>query len=753
MFVLFLLGGFGLLSFRLYEIQIKQHDHYSKLVPGNRRESIRLPGIRGEIKDRNGVTMVDSTPNYELRFNLREILEAYKKEHGEIPYHSYTAKNRDGLDRSRTDPDIVKIVEDTVFPGLQELGLLADYSSSAMRVHYRSNRGVVPFTYRRDLTFEEFARFAERNMGIPGVSVTRTGRRRYLYDSLACHILGYMSLADLDKVDEEKKQEFTFYVGDDYGVQGIEKTMDSYLQGKAGRVVIEKNEKGKFLGERERTEPESGSDVYLTIDAQLQYATELSLRKIGRGAAVAVDPRNGDILSIASVPSYNPNNFIPEISPGDWKRYTTDINSPIFSRAVNPYAPGSTCKIPIALSGCLSSSWRRSFYCGGGAQFGNKFMKCWHSNHGTINLSESIKRSCNGFFYRYANDTGIDNIKRVTSMLGMGQKTGIRVTGEKPGNVPNREIMRMRGQKWTSSLTALTSIGQGETEATPLQMACVTAWVANGGKVYQPRIVKRVVDRDGKPVLEEAPHLKYDLTKEGLTAEQIELVKRGMWRVVNESGGTASRARSTITVISGKTGTAQTGNVREPTNAWFIAFAPYDEPEIAVCIFVQNGKSGGGAASPIARNIIEHAMTIKKGNSKIQLTKLEEAKGNRNFVESVSFDNTELVAAFNEDPTADSPETGVVPAEEAEPVPTVDLSDFVSSSQSQKKPTESYAAPTIRQQADSRGSVEQFNSNFNSRWNTQRETDTAPITTLPEPSGNRRLRSRWESGSRFRQNQ
>lgn len=733
--VLALLSGFGLLAYRLYEIQISQHEHYSALVPGNRFESIRVPGIRGEIKDRNGLTMVDSTPNYELRFNLREILEAYRKTHEEVPYHTYTAKDSDGLNRNRTDPDIVKIVEETVFPGLQELELLADYSASAMRVHFRSNRGVVPFTYRRDLSFEEFARFAERNIGIPGISVTRTGRRRYLYDSLACHTLGYMSLADLDKVDEEKKKEYTFYVGDDYGVQGIERTMDSYLQGKAGRVVIEKNEKGKFLGERERTEPKSGSDVYLTIDARLQYATEQSLRKIGRGAAVAVDPRNGEILSMASVPSFNPNLFIPEVSVDDWKRYTEDPTSPIFSRAINPYAPGSTCKIPIALSGCLSSSWSRNFPCGGGAQYGRKFMKCWHSNHGSVDLSTSIKVSCNGFFYRYANHTGINNITRMTSMLGMGRKTGIRITGEKPGNIPNPEWLRQQGLNWSDAFTALTSIGQGATEATPLQMACVTAWVANGGKVYQPKIIKKVVDRDGNVVLEEPPMLKYDLTKEGVTSDQIELIRRGMWRVVNEGGGTGGRSKSEITVISGKTGTAQTGNTKEPTNAWFIAFAPYENPEIAVCVFVQNGKSGGGAASPIAKNIIEHAMTIKKGTSTIDVTKVPEAVGNRKFVSSVSFDNQDLVAAFNQSPSGN----------ESDEDTAVDVAEFVPNQllRSDATPSsESYVSPTIRSQVDNRGSVGRYNTDSTSRWNALRN--------LPQGSSRRSSgSSRWGSGSRF----
>ena len=598
---LLVLAGFSLLVYRLYEIQVVEHEKYAARVPGSKFESVRIPGIRGEIRDRNGVTLVDSTPNYELRLDLRELVNAYLKDNDTLPKYTWERFDSYGQRQKKTETDIVKVFEETAFKGLQDLGLLADYSSSSMRVHYRSTRGVVPFTYRRDLSFKEFARFAENNIGIPGVTVTRTGRRRYLYDSLASHILGYMNLADIDQVAKEKRDEFNYYVGDDYGVMGVEKTMDHYLQGKPGKLVIEKDEKGKIVGEVSRTSAMPGSDVFLTIDARLQAVTEQSLRKIGRGAAVVIDPQTGDILSIASVPSFNPNVFIPEVSVDDWKRYTEDSTSPMFSRAVNPYSPGSTCKIPIALAGCLSDSWKYRFSCGGGAHYGNKFMKCWSSGHGSVDVSTAIKVSCNGFFYRYANHTGIRNIQTMTNLLGMGKKTGIKITGENPGNIPNPEWLRMQGLLWSDAFTALVSIGQGATEASPLQMASVTASATNGGRVFRPRIIKKVIEKNGEIVWEEPPELRADLTKEGITAEQIEIVKRGMWRVVNEGGGTAGRAKSDFTVLSGKTGTAQTANPIQPTNAWFIAFAPYDEPKYAVCVFVENGNSGGGAASPIAK--------------------------------------------------------------------------------------------------------------------------------------------------------
>lgn len=694
---LLVIGGFCLLVYRLYRIQVTEHETWTARVLGSKFESVRIPGIRGEIKDRNGLTLVDSTPTYELQMDLREVVSAYRRTHKKLP-EPFTWKRFDryGQAEIKSETDIVTIVEEAIYPGLTRLGLLDNYSTNAMRVHYRSNNGIVPFTFRRDLSFKEFARFAENNIGIPGVTMTRSGRRRYLYDSLACHVLGYMNLADPDQVPAERKREFKYYVGDDYGVMGVEKTMDHYLQGKAGKLIIEKNERDKYVGEVDRVEPEPGSDVYLTIDARLQMLVEQSLRKIGRGAAVAVDPRNGDVLAIASVPSFNPNIFIPEVNLADWNRYTTDPTSPMFSRAINPYAPGSTGKIPVALAGFLSGSNKKRFPCGGGAQYGNKFMKCWSpSGHGVLDLSSAIKVSCNGFFYRYANDTGIRNIQTMTNLLGLGRLTGIELTGENPGNIPNPEWLRMQGLVWSDAFTALVSIGQGATEVTPLQMATVAATVANGGKVYQPRIVKKVVDRDGTIVKEDDPILRADLTREGLTAEDVETVKRGMWRVVNEAGGTAGRAASSLTVLSGKTGTAQTANPKQPTNAWFISFAPYDEPEIAVCVFVENGNSGGGAASPIAKNIIENYISIEKG-AKVELAAIPEAIGRTDRIMTVDFTGQDVAS--------------VVTADESESA--VDVAAFVPDSLRERnfRPLSGLAQPTIKEKSDRRGQVKQLNS-------------------------------------------
>lgn len=696
---LLIIAGFALLVFRLHRVQIVEHDDYVAKLPGMKYETVRIPGIRGEIRDRNGVLLAENVANFEVRFDLKAIVEDYRKNHGSLPQRDWTRYKR-GQPIVEKETDVIPIIEKTVFPGLADLGLLEDYNARQLRVHYRSTGGVVPFTFRRDLSFEDFASFAEHNLGLPGVTVTATGRRHYLYDSLACHILGYVNLPDIDKVPAEKREEFDYYVGDDFGVHGVEKTMDHYLQGVPGKRTLVKDEKGKFVsGERipddiiQYVPPKPGADVYLTLDARIQAITEESMRKIGRGAAVVIDPNNGDVLSMVSVPSFNPNVFIPSVGIDDWKRYTEDKTSPMFNRAVNPNAPGSTYKIPIALAGGLTDSFNRGFACASGAQYGKKFMKCWCAGkgytHGTPKVGDAIKYSCNGFFYRYANDVGIRNILTMCDLLGLGRTTGLKITGEQPGNAPGPEWMRMQGLVWTEAYTAMTGIGQGFVEATPLQMASVTATVANGGKVYPPRIVKKVMRRDGEIVWEEPAVPRHDLTKEGLTAEQVEVVKRGMWKVVNEGGGTAGRASSEITTISGKTGTAQTGILNQPTNAWFIAFAPYDEPELAVCVFVENGNSGGGAASPIAKNIIDQTMAMRKGQHEVDLTQLEEAKGNFDRIMSVSFEGEGVVIASSDDPD------------------NVNVGDVVPDSLRRRNTgsSSSVAQPSIRSNADAEGSV------------------------------------------------
>jgi penicillin-binding protein 2 len=494
---------------------------------------------------------------------------------------------------------------------MEELGVARDYNANALQIHYRTNREV-PYNYRQDLDFDEMAIFSEKNLGLAGVNVSVKPVRWYVYGSMASHLLGYVgSPHELDKLPDLR--DFNFYEPDIEGKTQLELFLNEQLKGKPGARILQRNAKGIIEGEVGRREPVQGNNAYLTIDAKIQYIAEEALRVVGRGAAVVVDPRNGDILAMASVPSYDPNVFIPSISATKWTEINKDETNPLVNRAISAYAPGSTYKVPISLAGLRAGVGENAFSCYGGVQYGNKYMKCWIAEkkrtHGRLALEDALKVSCNAFFYQFGNAAGIDNIVAMGNMLGLGQKSGIPISGESPGVLPGPEWLSSANPRarWSNGLTANTAIGQGDVLASPLQMAMVTAAVANGGTVYYPRLIDRVVEQNGKTVSQEPPRIRANLVKDGgVTPEQIETVRKGMWNVVNESGGTAGRAANPKMVTAGKTGTAQFWRSGKKDNhTWFISFAPYDNPEYVVVVFVQGAKSGGGVSAPIAAKIIE----------------------------------------------------------------------------------------------------------------------------------------------------
>jgi penicillin-binding protein 2 len=595
------------------------------------------------------------------------------------------------MPRDLKEADVVKIVSEEVIPKLEELGVAEDYNASALQAHYRNNREV-PYSYRQDLGFDQMAVFSEKNLGLPGVNVAVKPVRWYVYGSLASHLLGYVGMpTDLDRLPDIR--DFNFYDPDMEGKAQVELYLNDVLKGQPGVRIMQRNVKGVIDGEVSRKEPVKGNDVFLTIDARIQLITERALRSVGRGAAVVVSPKTGDVLAMASVPSFDPNVFIPSIAAKDWVELTKDETNPLLNRAISAYAPGSTYKIPISLAGIRAGVGPRAFNCSGGVQYGAKFMKCWiaskNGSHGTIGLSDAIKVSCNAFYYQFGNAAGIDQIVAVGNMLGLGQKTNIPLSGEAPGVLPGPEwLAAINPQaRWTSGLTANTAIGQGDVLASPLQMAMVTAAVANGGTVFYPRLIDKVVSYDGKVVAQEPARVRSNLVADaGLTEEQVEKVRRGMWKVVNEGGGTAGRARIKDVEVAGKTGTAQFWRSGVQDNhTWFISFAPYQDPEYVVVVFVQGAKSGGGVSAPIAAKILEDIFSLdKEGAEPFQMAALEPAKGNFRFVESIDF-GREIPAAttVGDDGETVTPDAGATGTQENTPA----------------------AAPNVRAEADDRGRV------------------------------------------------
>ncbi len=638
-------AAIALLVARLWSLQIDQFEKYSQMLPGSSEVSVRLPGVRGEIKDRNGVTLVTNEPSFEVLFDLPEIIKGYKMQHETLPEVEYVVRDRNGIRQVRSETDVVKIVVDFIIPELENLRLAAGFNADALQIHFRSTRGVVPWAYRDDLTFEEFATFAERNLGLPGVSVSVRPKRRYVYGSLAAHVLGYVKEPDIQKVPLEERRKFNFYVADQFGATGIEKSLDSDLRGRSGKRILLKDEKGRIVSEVRNEPAQKGRDVFLTLDAQIQLITETALREggVGRGAAVVIEPSSGDILGLASVPNYDPNNFIPSISQNDWDRYRTDLTTPFINRALRDYVPGSTFKIASGLAGLYAGLGNRTLLCNGGQQYGKKFMKCWiHSKgrtHGWITLDQALMHSCNDYFYQYGNMTGIAKMKTVANILGVGIKPSIPLD-QNPGLMADAQWKQQTfGQPWTQSDSARSSIGQGFVEATPLQMASVAATIANHGVRHPVNLIHGLGIDEGT-MEEHEPPSSIDLREEGLKASQIEIVRKGMWRVVNDKKGTARRAKSEPWETAGKTGTAQEtrkGGIKD-NRVWFISFAPYDKPEFAVCTMVGNGKSGGGVAAPIAARILRECMAMKLGFRR-ELTALAEIPGNFDPIESVEYED------------------------------------------------------------------------------------------------------------------
>lgn len=675
LFTLVLLMGFGALAHRLWNLSVERHEEFKNKVPGTKVLRARVPGVRGEIKDRNGITMVSNKPSFEIRINLRMLVEEYKKQLEEenkhlpkdkrrsLPEYPYQYRER-GITRVKNELDIKAIFDEVIIGSLNNLGLAKEYNANNLRIHYRTNRGVVPWVYCSDLTFEEFSQFAEHRLGLPGVSVTVRPVRQYLYDSLACHVIGYVSQPDEQKVPDEEKREWDFFVPDDFGVAGIEKSFDADLRGRPGVQTMLQNEKGRLVKALDYQEPRKGNDVYLAIDARIQYIAERALREskpaaIGRGSVVVLDPSTGDVLAMAAVPSYNPNKFIPSITRDDFRNYLDNPCVPLLNRSVRTYAPGSTYKVMIAYAGILAGTQNDRLNCSGGVTYGNKYMKCWIADkggsHGTLNLSESIMRSCNCYFYQYGNHSGIANIEKAGKMFGLGEHTGIELEEEDPGILPGPTWIRANQPNLNPNspgITANTSIGQGFVLASPLQMAGVAAATGNGGIAYKPHLLRKVMDGN-ELVREQTPEVRGKFTDFGLTAQKLELVRKGMWMVVNEAGGTAKTARIDNVEVAGKTGTAQNWRPdgKKDNHTLFIAFAPYVNPKYAVCILVQGGKSGGGCAAPIAKRVMEQSLALENGY-KIELAPTPEVAGNFNHIESVSFDGLETVSLPpNEDDT------------------------------------------------------------------------------------------------------
>jgi len=710
-FGIFLMLGMCALIARLWILQVMNGEAYAKKIGSSSLVTLRIPSVRGEIRDRNGIPLVQNRASYNVDFYLPDMVRGYRQRVGKLPL-IVEQQPVHGMLKDIPGPDIVKIVNSGVIPRLEQLDLAHDYNAKRLKKHYK-NDTLVPYTYIEDIDFPTIAKFSEHDVGLPGVDIDVRPVRQYLYGAFAAHLLGYVGMPRQIQDLPDVKQ-FNFYQPDVEGKNQIELTMDKYLRGKPGTRYMQRNAKGVIDSEVKMEPPQPGNNVYLTLDARIQYITEQALRHpmIGRAAAVVLDPNNGDILAMASVPSFDPNIFIPSVDPDDWGDLMKNTAVPLCNRAVSGFPPGSTFKIVTALAGLRKGIGSKKYDCPGGIPYGDHVFHCWiaekHGSHGMLGLADAIKVSCDCFFYQYGNAAGIQAIDDIGDVLGFGRKYDIGLTDEKEGSLPGPDWMAARypKMKWSDAQTANASIGQGYVLASPLQLAVAYAAVANGGIVYEPRLVRTVLTPDGKPVLDEngavavpdQPKMREDLRKE-VSPEQIELVRHGLWEVVNErggtgGGGTGSSVQIKGVTVAGKTGTAQASDRGKREHiAWLACFAPYDKPKYVVVAMVQGGNHGGGVAGPVAQRILSQALDLADGKLNVKLTKLEPANNPK------PFEQYDALSKYADDPTVTATDAGDngdgESADSKEP----------SEEKVQMSADEKSAKPDIRDHADDQGKV------------------------------------------------
>ena len=675
--------GLGGIVARLWELQVMRGDTYSSRIGGKSQVTVRIPSVRGEIRDRNGIPLVQNRASYNVDFYLQDMVSGYRRRNGSVPTLLERRTQRD-MPKDIPIPDIVKVVNTAVIPRLEDLDLARDYNAKHLTAHF-SHDTLVPFPYIEDVDFATIARFSEHDVGLPGVEISQKPVREYLYGAFAAHLLGYVGMPrEIDQLPDVRA--FTFYQPDVEGKNQIELSMNAYLQGKPGARVIQRDAKGRMESEVRVDPPKPGSNVYLTLDARVQYIVEQALRNpsLGRAAAVVVDPNSGDILAMASIPSFDPNIFIPSVSPKDWNTLLKDPAVPLVNRAVSGFPPGSTFKIVTALAGLSKGIGHANFDCSGSVDYGGRPFHCWiagKGSHGRLGLSDALKVSCDCFFYQYGNAATAGDpeaIARIGGILGLGQKYELGLSDEKEGCMPGPQWMAARypGSKWTQAYTANVSIGQGYVLASPLQMAMAYATVANGGIAYEPRLIRTVLEPNGQPTLDDegkiavpdAPKIREDLRKT-LSPDQIEVVRHGLWEVVNETGGpggggTGKAGQVKGTVVAGKTGTAQaTERGQKEDIAWFCCFAPYDHPKYVIAVMVEGGAHGGSVAGPVAAHILEQCLAMDEGKLKVELKPLAPAHNDHPFAQFASlapYGNEMGITPVSDDP---SDSTHEVPAE------------------------------------------------------------------------------------------
>ncbi len=574
--------AFALVAGRLWYLQVDRGGEMRDRSENNRIRIVRLPAARGVVYDRNGEILIDNRPSFDAIF---------------VP--------EDARDRR------LVLRNAAHYLGEDEQTLHQRVRGPKKRPPYE---GIV---LRRDVDWQGVVAIETHQLDLPAVSLQVAPKRYYPFGTLGAHLLGYVGEVSERELADGPSD---YRPGDLRGKAGLESAWDEELHGRAGGQQVEADALSRRVRVLAEVPDLPGSNLTLTLDRDLQEVADRALGPAD-GAVVALDPRNGEVLVMVSHPAYDPNVFARGIRRDEWHTLVQDKRHPIANRAVQgQYPPGSTFKIAVA-TGALDTGVinpATSFSCGGGLQFGGHYFHCWRKGgHGTMALHAAIVESCDVYFYQVGQRLGVDKIADYARRLGLGIPSGIRLDHEKTGTIPDTQWKRRRfNQPWFAGETLSVAIGQGYVTATPLQMAELTAIIANGGIRYRPQYVRRVEAPDGTVKRDFAPDALGDAHLKPAT---LEAVRAAMRDVVMTDRGTGKKARVAGIEVAGKTGTAQAVGEENMAqrdahsrrdHAWFIAFAPVENPEMAIAVLVEHaGEHGGTVAAPIAQQVFQRYFT------------------------------------------------------------------------------------------------------------------------------------------------
>ena len=592
---------FFLLAIRLWYFQIFKGTEFKELSENNRVRLVRESAPRGLILDRTSKIIVENRPAFHLAIIPEDV--------------------KDWSKIKRVLPNIISITEN-------------DIKAKVSKANNRPSFQAIKL--KDDLTWEEIARIETFRLDIPGIVLTIEPRRIYPFGNTVAHIIGY--LGEIDERQIKKLKKANYIPGDFIGKYGIEYQLEKYLRGMNGGRQIEVDAMGREIKLLRKITPIQGYHVHLTIDLDTQLAASAAMQdKVG--AVIALDPHNGKILASVSAPSFDPNSFAAGIDKEQWNNLITNPFHVMEAKTIQgQYPPASTFKIITAAAALEDAVITPStkIYAGESFWFGNKEFRDWKAGgHGIIDVHRAIVESSDTFFYQVGLKLGIDRLAYYAKGFGLGRKTGINLINEKPGLIPSSKWKKdTYSTKWYEGETISVSVGQGYVTTTPLQILNAYAAIANGGKLYLPQLVNMVETQAGQIIWSFAPQ---EIGRIPVSPSHIKILQDALKGVVNEEGGTGQIVRLPGIVVAGKTGTAQVVKLKENSprrkpkdtpyeqrdHAWFVGFAPVENPEIAVAVIVEHGGFGAEAAAPVAREVIKAYLKSKLKPETI-IPKLEE---------------------------------------------------------------------------------------------------------------------------------